>query len=44
MARDLLFPARMAVMELICIGVSIAFVVATWGLVALCARLQEDER
>jgi hypothetical protein len=31
-------------MELICIGVAIAFVAATWGLIALCDRLQGETR
>ncbi len=31
-------------MEMICIGVSIAFVVATIGLIVLCDRLQGDAR
>jgi hypothetical protein len=31
-------------MELICVAVSIAFVVATVGLIALCDRLQGDAR
>jgi hypothetical protein len=31
-------------MELICAGVSVAFVVATWGLIVLCDRLQGDVR
>lgn len=31
-------------MELICIGVTVVFVAATWGLIVLCDRLQGDGR
>jgi hypothetical protein len=31
-------------MEVICIGAAAAFVLATWGLIALCDRLQGEGR
>lgn len=31
-------------MELICAGASVAFVIATWGLIVLCNRLLGDSR
>ncbi len=31
-------------MELICVGLAVAFAVATAGLIALCDRLQGDGR